>query len=110
MEAIGQLTAEITATSPSCSPSSSCRTVDCARADPGHARLRPAAQDIEHAGRRASEMIRQLMLFAGHASEGAMVPLDLVGVANRVAETCRSTFDQGASPSWSRRPTRSRGR
>jgi PAS domain S-box-containing protein len=92
MEAIGQLTAGIAHNFNNLLAIILPNAQLC-RADPGREGDQRLA-DIEHAGRRASEMIRQLMLFAGHASEGAMVPLDLVAVAGRVAETCRSTFDR----------------
>jgi PAS domain S-box-containing protein len=92
MEAIGQLTAGIAHNFNNLLAIILPNAQLC-RSDPGREGDQRLA-DIEHAGRRASEMIRQLMLFAGHASEGAMVPLDLVAVASRVAETCRSTFDR----------------
>jgi PAS domain S-box-containing protein len=92
MEAIGQLTAGIAHNFNNLLAIILPNAQLC-RADPGREGDQRLA-DIEHAGRRASEMIRQLMLFAGHASEGAMVPLDMVVVAGRVAETCRATLDR----------------
>jgi two-component system, cell cycle sensor histidine kinase and response regulator CckA len=53
--------------------------------------------DIEHAATRATEMVRQLMLFARHeigASKGAA---DLVAIADRTVSICRATFDRRIS-------------
>jgi two-component system cell cycle sensor histidine kinase/response regulator CckA len=50
--------------------------------------------DIEQAGRRAGEMVRQLMLFAGRAGAATRAPVDLVAVAHRTADICRATFDR----------------
>jgi PAS domain S-box-containing protein len=55
--------------------------------------LQPLA-DIEHAALRASEMVRQLMLFARHEVSTAKSAVDLKAVAERTFHICRSTFDR----------------
>jgi two-component system, cell cycle sensor histidine kinase and response regulator CckA len=50
--------------------------------------------DIEHAASRASEMVRQLMLFARHEVSEKKVPVDLASLAERTLGICRATFDR----------------
>ncbi|HEX5660602.1 MAG TPA: ATP-binding protein [Polyangiales bacterium] len=50
--------------------------------------------DIEHAALRASEMVRQLMLFARHEVSSAKGAVDIKAVAERTFHICRSTFDR----------------
>jgi PAS domain S-box-containing protein len=50
--------------------------------------------DIEHAASRASELVRQLMLFARHEVSEEKGAVDLVAVAERTLSICRSTFDR----------------
>ncbi len=50
--------------------------------------------DIEHAALRASEMVRQLMLFARHEISASKSAVDLRAVLERTLHICRSTFDR----------------
>ncbi|MET0285534.1 MAG: PAS domain-containing protein, partial [Polyangiales bacterium] len=50
--------------------------------------------DIEHAALRASEMVRQLMLFARHEVSTAKSAVDIKALAERTFHICRSTFDR----------------
>jgi two-component system, cell cycle sensor histidine kinase and response regulator CckA len=50
--------------------------------------------DIEHAASRASEMVRQLMLFARREASEKKGPLDLASLAERTLGICRATFDR----------------
>jgi PAS domain S-box-containing protein len=50
--------------------------------------------DIEHASRRAAEMVRQLMLFARPQDNATRVAFDLVEAVKRIVDMCRSTFDR----------------
>jgi PAS domain S-box-containing protein len=92
MEAVGQLTAGIAHNFNNLLAIILPNTQLC-RAEPGREGDQRLA-DIEQAGRRASEMVRQLMLFAGHLGETAMAPVDLVSIANRAADLCRGTLDR----------------
>jgi two-component system cell cycle sensor histidine kinase/response regulator CckA len=92
MEAVGQLTAGIAHNFNNLLAIILPNTQLC-RAEPGREGDQRLT-DIEQAGRRASEMVRQLMLFAGHAGETTTAPLDLVAIANRTADVCRATFDR----------------
>jgi C4-dicarboxylate-specific signal transduction histidine kinase len=49
--------------------------------------------DVEHASMRAAEMVRQLMLFARPQDNATRSSFDLVNVARRIVDMCRSTFD-----------------
>jgi len=50
--------------------------------------------DVEHASMRAAEMVRQLMLFARPQDNAMRSSFDLVDVARRIVDMCRSTFDR----------------
>ena len=88
MEAIGQLTAGIAHNFNNLLGVILPNTQLC-RAEPGR-ETDPRLADIELAGRRASDMVHQLMLFAGQGSDAALAPVDLAAVASRVADLCRS--------------------
>ena len=49
---------------------------------------------VEHAGNRAAELIRQLMLFATRQSSAQLESANLVEIAERTVNICRSTFDR----------------
>jgi two-component system, cell cycle sensor histidine kinase and response regulator CckA len=92
MEAVGQLTAGIAHNFNNLLAIILPNAQLC-RAEPGRQNDQRLA-DIEQAGRRAGEMVRQLMLFAGHAGEAATGPVDVGALAHRVAHICRATFDE----------------
>jgi two-component system, cell cycle sensor histidine kinase and response regulator CckA len=56
------------------------------------AKLVAPLTDIEHATKRAAELIRQLMLFARNDTAAAKSPVDPVGMLQRVVTICQSTF------------------
>ncbi len=92
MEAVGQLTAGIAHNFNNLLAIILPNTQLC-RAEPGRQGDQRLA-DIEQAGRRASEMVRQLMLFAGHAGEATISPVDVVSAAKRAVDVCKATFDR----------------
>ncbi len=53
--------------------------------------------DIEHAAKRAIEMVRQLMLFARQEVGAAKAAADLAAIAERSVSICRATFDRRIS-------------
>jgi len=57
-------------------------------------RIAPRLADVEHASMRAAEMVRQLMLFARPQDNATRSSFDLVDLARRIVEMCRSTFDR----------------
>jgi PAS domain S-box-containing protein len=93
MEAIGQLTAGI-AHNFNNLLSVILPNVAMARTGQG-AYLAARLEDIEHAARRAADMVRQLMLFA-RRSPGAQrrEVLDLGAAVERTVQICRTTFDR----------------
>jgi two-component system, cell cycle sensor histidine kinase and response regulator CckA len=56
--------------------------------------IQRALGDIEHAASRATEMVRQLMLFARHEVSDAKSNIDLAELAERTVSICRATFDR----------------
>lgn len=50
--------------------------------------------DVEHASKRAAEMVRQLMFFARPEENAGRSAFDLVDAARRIVDMCRSTFDR----------------
>ena len=91
MEAVGQLTAGIAhnfnnALSVIIHNAALCRD----RADPETAEQ---LAEIEYAGKRAAEMVRQLMIFARSDSHARKSAIDLARSARRTMEMCRRTMD-----------------
>jgi PAS domain S-box-containing protein len=92
MEAIGQLTAGIAhnfnnALSVIINNASLCR-------DGANAETSEQLADIEYAGMRAAEMVRQLMVFARPDTNARKTPIDPVKSARRTLEMCRRTMDR----------------
>jgi PAS domain S-box-containing protein len=90
MEAIGQLSAGVAHNFNNLLAIILPNTQLCRTDHPSDQRL----ADIEQAGRRASDLVRQLVLFAASERAAARVPLDLVTLAHRTADICRATFDR----------------
>jgi PAS domain S-box-containing protein len=90
MEAIGQLAAGIAHNFNNLLAIILPNTQLCRTDHPHDQRL----ADIEQAGRRATDLVRQLVLFAASERAGTRVPLDLVTLAHRIADMCRATFDR----------------
>jgi PAS domain S-box-containing protein len=95
MEAIGQLTAGI-AHNFNNLLSVILPNVSLARSSTGVEREECLA-DIDHAARRAADMIRQLMLFARRGTGVRQESLDLAAIVARTVQICRTTFDRGIS-------------
>ncbi|HEX7481022.1 MAG TPA: ATP-binding protein [Polyangiales bacterium] len=50
--------------------------------------------DLEHAAKRASEMVRQLMLFARSGGDAHKTAVDLAACARRTLDICATSFDR----------------
>jgi PAS domain S-box-containing protein len=91
MEAVGQLTAGIAhnfnnALSVIIHNAALCR-------DGADAETAEQLAEIEYAGKRAAEMVRQLMIFARSDSHARKSAIDLARSARRTLEMCRRTMD-----------------
>ena len=92
MEAIGQLTAGIAhnfnnALSVIINNAVLCR-------EGANVEIGEQLADIEYAGMRAAEMVRQLMVFARPDTNARKMPIDPVKCARRTLEMCRRTMDR----------------
>jgi len=92
MQAVGQLTAGIAHNLNNALTVILPNVVECRDLTSGDVAAR--LSDVEHAATRATEMVRQLMLFARPADNAARHAFDLVATVQRIVEMCRSTFDR----------------